>query len=80
MKTKQFNLMSAAVGAGALLGMGLSPLVSNGTTSANTVPVAPQAPETRTINMKSVEMKGPVVVGTPPITTPPFTIPTGEPQ
>jgi hypothetical protein len=80
MKTKQFKLMSAAVGASALLGMGLSPVVWNGTSSANTVPVAPQAPETKTIEMKSLEMKGPVVVGTPPITTPPYTIPTGEPQ
>ncbi|ULE34949.1 hypothetical protein [Mycobacterium sp. IDR2000157661] len=80
MKIKQFKLVSAAVGAGALLGMGLSPVVWNGASSANAVPVAPQAPETKTIEMKSVEMKGPVVVGRPPITTAPYTIPTGEPQ
>jgi hypothetical protein len=80
MNTKQFKLMSAAVGVGALLGLGMSPVVSNGNSSANTGPVAPQAPETRTIEMRSLEMKGPVVVGTPPITTAPYTIPTGEPQ
>jgi hypothetical protein len=80
MNMKQFKLISAAIGAGALLGMGVLPVVANGTSSASTGPGAPQAPETRTIEMRSLEMKGPVVVGTPPITIAPYTIPTGEPQ
>jgi hypothetical protein len=73
MNSKQLKLISATIGAGALLTMGTFAAVASATSSAD-------GPLQTASQGAASETRAPDVVATPPIATAPFTIPTGEPQ
>jgi hypothetical protein len=76
--SKQVKLMLLAVGAGAVLTMGVLNVASSDVKAAVPQPVPASSGETVT---KSTAPRAPETsVALPPITTAPYTIPTGEPQ
>lgn len=82
MNSKQVKLISATLGAGAVVAMGALTVAVSDANAAGPehVPASPELTTGETSTETTAPESPETSIAVPPITTPPFTIPTGEPQ
>jgi hypothetical protein len=80
--SKHIKLISATLGAGAVLAMGGLTMAVSDVSAAGPefFPAAPEITTGETATETTAPESPETSVAVPPITTPPYTIPTGEPQ